>query len=92
MTSALDDLVVLELPPREEWMDDALCAQTDPELFFPDKGGSTREAKDICRACPVVDQCLTWALEHPQRYGIWGGTSERDRRKITTARAKGTAA
>lgn len=72
-----------------------LCAQTDPEAFFPQQGGSTREAKRICQACVVRPECLQFALDNHERFGIWGGTSERERRKLeprdtqgrTTARA-----
>lgn len=65
----------------EPWMADALCAQTDPELFFPVVGGSGREAKRLCRPCPVRAQCLTFALEHHER-GVWGGTSEKERDEL----------
>jgi WhiB family redox-sensing transcriptional regulator len=68
--------------PDEPWRDDAICAQTDPEAFFPEKGGSTREAKQICRSCDVRPECLDYALAHNERFGIWGGMSERDRRKL----------
>ncbi len=54
----------------------ALCAQTDPEAFFPEKGGSTREAKRICLGCEVRSECLEYALRHDERFGIWGGLSE----------------
>ena len=64
------------------WQVDALCAQTDPEAFFPEKGGSTREAKRICDSCEVRSECLTYALENDERFGIWGGLSERERRKL----------
>jgi WhiB family transcriptional regulator, redox-sensing transcriptional regulator len=64
------------------WQDRALCAQTDPEAFFPEKGGSTREAKRVCRGCEVRAECLEYALEHDERFGIWGGLSERERRRI----------
>ncbi len=64
------------------WQADALCAQTDPEAFFPEKGGSTREAKRICDGCEVRSQCLEYALENDERFGIWGGLSERERRKL----------
>lgn len=61
----------------------ALCTQTDPEAF-PEKGGSTREAKIICSSCEVREQCLEYALEHDVNvFGIWGGMSERERRKYT---------
>lgn len=64
------------------WQADSLCAQTDPEAFFPEKGGSTRDAKRICAACEVRTQCLEYALENDERFGIWGGLSERERRKL----------
>jgi WhiB family transcriptional regulator, redox-sensing transcriptional regulator len=64
------------------WQDRALCAQTDPEAFFPEKGGSTREAKRVCRGCDVRAECLEYALENDERFGIWGGLSERERRRI----------
>ncbi|GAA3730383.1 WhiB family transcriptional regulator [Leifsonia bigeumensis] len=70
------------VPQPEPWMDDALCAQTDPDAFFPDKGGSTRNAKSICVSCEVRAQCLAYALEHGERFGIWGGLSERERRTL----------
>jgi WhiB family redox-sensing transcriptional regulator len=64
------------------WQTDSLCAQTDPEAFFPEKGGSTRDAKKICASCEVRAQCLEYALENDERFGIWGGLSERERRKL----------
>ncbi|THG30729.1 WhiB family transcriptional regulator [Naasia lichenicola] len=64
------------------WQADSLCAQTDPEAFFPEKGGSTREAKKICTSCEVKQQCLEYALQNDERFGIWGGLSERERRKL----------
>ena len=67
------------------WQDQALCAQTDPEAFFPEKGGSTREAKRICSGCEVRAECLEYALAHDERFGIWGGLSERERRRLRRA-------
>ena len=64
------------------WQSDSLCAQTDPEAFFPEKGGSTRDAKKICASCEVRMHCLEYALENDERFGIWGGLSERERRKL----------
>lgn len=69
------------------WQDDALCAQVGQEMFFPEKGGSTRDAKRICEGCDVKAQCLAYALESGQRFGIWGGLSERQRRALIKARA-----
>ena len=67
---------------EEGWQERALCAQTDPEAFFPEKGGSTREAKRICSGCEVKPECLDYALVHDERFGIWGGLSERERRRL----------
>ena len=64
------------------WQTDALCAQTDPEAFFPEKGGSTRDAKRVCEACPVSGQCLDYAMSNDEKFGIWGGLSERERRRL----------
>ena len=64
------------------WQADSLCAQTDPEAFFPEKGGSTRDAKKICASCDVRAQFLEYALQNDERFGIWGGLSERERRKL----------
>ena len=55
------------------WQERALCAQTDPEAFFPEKGGSTREAKKVCLSCEVRGECLEYALANDERFGIWGG-------------------
>jgi len=64
------------------WQVDALCAQTDPEAFFPEKGGSTRDAKRVCSSCEVRGECLEYALQNDERFGIWGGLSERERRRL----------
>ncbi|MFI6296690.1 WhiB family transcriptional regulator [Nonomuraea sp. NPDC050790] len=62
-------------------MDDGLCAQTDPEAFFPAKGVSTRPAKGVCGACEVRHQCLAYALDHDIQFGVWGGLNEQERRR-----------
>lgn len=64
------------------WRNLAECQYADPELFFPEQGGSTSEAKSVCRVCPVRAQCLEYALENGERFGIWGGLSEQERRRI----------
>ena len=81
------DMVLLPLTDAEEmaWQEKALCAQTDPEAFFPEKGGSTREAKRVCQSCEVQGDCLEYALAHDERFGIWGGLSERERRRLKRA-------
>ena len=70
------------LAPSPDWKDRALCAETDPEAFFPEKGGSTREAKKVCVSCDVRSECLDFALGNDERFGIWGGLSERERRRL----------
>lgn len=70
----------------EPWMDEAACAQTDPELFFPEKGASAKLAKKICAGCPVAAQCLEFALRNDDRFGVFGGLSERERRKLRPRR------
>jgi WhiB family redox-sensing transcriptional regulator len=72
----------VDLPEELSWQESALCAQTDPEAFFPEKGGSTREAKRICVGCDVRAECLEYALANDERFGIWGGLSERERRRL----------
>ena len=67
---------------EQGWQESALCAETDPEAFFPEKGGSTREAKKICTGCEVRAECLEFALANDERFGIWGGLSERERRRL----------
>ena len=69
------------------WQDRANCLGVDPDLFFPERGASTREAKEVCRGCEVREECLEYALQHGEKFGIWGGMSERERRRIRRARA-----
>ena len=71
---------------EQSWHESALCAETDPEAFFPEKGGSTRDAKRICTTCDVRGECLEYALNNDERFGIWGGLSERERRKLRRSR------
>jgi hypothetical protein len=77
--SAKELLIELRL---ERWMADAKCAGVDPELFFPGRGESAEDAKAVCRACPVRVECLEYALVTNQTLGVWGGTSERQRRRL----------
>ncbi len=69
----------------EQWMADALCAQVGTDEWFPEKGGTTLPAKAVCASCDVRAQCLQYALEHGERYGIWGGLSEKERRRLVRA-------
>jgi WhiB family redox-sensing transcriptional regulator len=79
-----DQLQVSIFTRSRHWIADAECAQVDPEIFFPEKGGSSRQAKEVCARCLVQAECLDDALEHNERFGIWGGQSERNRRKLQT--------
>jgi WhiB family transcriptional regulator, redox-sensing transcriptional regulator len=76
------DAFPMDVEDELRWQERALCAQTDPEAFFPEKGGSTREAKRICTTCAVRSECLEYALGNDERFGIWGGLSERERRRL----------
>jgi WhiB family redox-sensing transcriptional regulator len=71
----------------ERWLLQALCLGVDPDLFFPERGASTREAKTVCAACPVRPECLDYAIENGEKFGIWGGLSERERRKVKRERS-----
>lgn len=73
---------LLSVDPPESWEVDAVCAQVDPELFFPEKGGSTRDAKKLCATCPVREECLNAALQRGEYWGIFGGLSPMERRKL----------
>lgn len=75
---AIDDL---------SWQDYANCRGADADLFFPERGASTRKAKAICGACEVKYECLEFAITHSEKFGIWGGLSERERRAIRKERA-----
>ena len=78
------DLNLAHLPG--EWAEQAACARTDGDAWFPSKGEqgsrSTRTARAICKTCPVVAECLDWALDSDPTYGIWGGKSVKELRKI----------
>lgn len=72
---------------ERSWQRQANCMGVDPDLFFPERGASTREAKEVCRGCVVREDCLEYALTNGEKFGIWGGLSERERRRIRRARS-----
>ena len=72
---------------RPAWHRLANCRGVDPELFFPARGASTAEAKEVCRGCVVRIACLDYAVAANEKQGIWGGMSERERRRVRRARA-----
>jgi WhiB family transcriptional regulator, redox-sensing transcriptional regulator len=71
-----------------EWMADGSCRTVAPETFFPSDGLGVIRAQKICVTCPVVDQCLEYALENHIDHGVWGGRSERERRRILRSRRR----
>ena len=76
----------LTVAPGREWQLRANCMGVDPELFFPERGSSTREAKEVCRGCVVAQECLEFAIANGEKFGIWGGMSERERRRVRRGR------
>jgi WhiB family transcriptional regulator, redox-sensing transcriptional regulator len=76
------------LTEDRSWQSRANCMGVDPDLFFPERGASTREAKEVCKGCVVKDECLEYALRNSEKFGIWGGMSERERRRVRRERAK----
>ncbi|WP_236242640.1 WhiB family transcriptional regulator [Streptomyces sp. CC228A] len=78
--------------PELSWQKTALCAQTGPELFFPEPGSSTREAKFLCGRCDARGACLEYALAHDERFGVWGGLSEQERLALRRGRRERQAA
>lgn len=86
------ELFIVDAPHEaSDYRSRALCAQTDPEAFYPENGGSTREAKRVCLTCDVRDDCLEDALTNDERHGVWGGLSERERRKLRKRTVGGVA-
>ncbi len=75
------------LGEAQTWQRQANCMGVDPDLFFPERGASTREAKEVCRGCVVREDCLEYALANGEKFGIWGGLSERERRRIRRRRS-----
>jgi WhiB family redox-sensing transcriptional regulator len=66
---------------RPAWQQRGACRGADPNLFFPERGESVKEAKAVCTGCPVREECLEYALENHEVLGIWGGLSGRERRQ-----------
>jgi WhiB family redox-sensing transcriptional regulator len=69
-----------------DWRNRAKCRDKDPELWFPFSSMPATEAKRWCRACPVATKCLTHALNRGEDYGVWGGLTEQERRRLVVAR------
>lgn len=89
--SALDFLNAIR--SYDSWMEEALCAQVDPDMWFPPVGERGTEAKKICMRCPVREQCLDYALNASENpYGIWGGVGQHNRNAMRRERGEGDAA
>jgi WhiB family redox-sensing transcriptional regulator len=91
MQATVTEFIRMVRPEADEsaprWQERANCLGVDPDLFFPERGASTREAKGVCRGCEVREECLEYALAHGEKFGIWGGLSERERRRVRRQRA-----
>lgn len=83
MTATMN--LLIDRPP---WMADALCAETDPDAFFPEQGASVAAAKAVCARCLLQAKCLDYALANGERFGVWGGTSEKDRQAMRPRRRR----
>lgn len=79
-TASVAELV--RLATREDWMQRGACRGLASDLFFPDRGAEVKQQKAVCAACPVSAECLDYALRNGEKFGIWGGTSERERRRL----------
>jgi WhiB family redox-sensing transcriptional regulator len=78
----MNESELLWMPDERPWAGLAACRDADPDLFFPGPDGDTAAAVRICRGCAVRDYCLEWALEQRVQYGVWGGATERERRRM----------
>jgi len=67
---------------------DAACAETDPDAFYPEKGGSTGATKQICAGCEIRLQCLQWSMDNNEQHGTWAGVSETQRKRLLRERGR----
>jgi WhiB family transcriptional regulator, redox-sensing transcriptional regulator len=82
-------LVQLIVSAAQPWSGRALCAQTDPHIFFCDGTSETAQAKAICRRCEVRAECLSYALQAGEAFGVWGGHDPDERRRLLRQRRSG---
>lgn len=87
MRQGTDLVSVLDLLARPEWHRRAACRGMGPALFFGDRGENVQPAKDVCASCPVTEECLAAGLR--EKFGIWGGLSKRQRRRLRPGRTSG---
>jgi WhiB family redox-sensing transcriptional regulator len=74
--------------PTLVWRQRAACRGVDPDIFYPVSEEEAEEARAVCHACPVLEACLEWALANRERDGVWGGATERERRRIIRQRRR----
>ena len=77
-----------ETPDEYRWMVHARCRGSDPQVFFPSAGDRVEAAQRICAECPVRIECLEYALKYHIEHGVWGGASERERRRMLRRRGR----
>jgi WhiB family redox-sensing transcriptional regulator len=82
----MDDYPLPEYDAEHVWMLSGLCRDRDPSFFFPSDGVGVEHARRVCAECPVKVECLEYALEYRIEHGVWGGASERERRRILRSR------
>ena len=81
-TSYTEDERPETVPPPDAWQERAACYGLDPEIFFPTSEEEAGLALSYCSACQVREICLEWAIQNGERYGVWGGTTEQERRRL----------
>ena len=82
----MDELPIPEYDAEHTWMLSGLCRECDPSFFFPSDGVGVDHARRVCAPCPVKTECLEYALRYRIEHGVWGGASERERRRILRSR------
>jgi WhiB family redox-sensing transcriptional regulator len=82
----MDDDMVPNYDAEQTWMLDGLCRGREPSFFFPSDGVGVEHARKVCATCPVQMECLEYALRYRIEHGVWGGASERERRRILRSR------
>lgn len=74
--------VIMDSQETYEWMESAECLNSNPDIFFTEKGEDNILARAMCDACVVIEPCLQYALDTKERFGVWGSCGERERRYI----------
>jgi len=78
----------VEKPNPPIWRQRAACRGVDPDIFYPVSDEDAEDAKAICRSCAAQEACLDWALRTREKDGVWGGATERERRRIIRQRRR----